>query len=144
MDWLLTLIAIFAAQTPGLGSEQGWQTALEGFDTIRATAFELDAPELLSIVYPVDSELLEAELRLLANYRDRGIEIKSMHMQIKRLSVMDEDQSRARLRVVDRLASTQIVMPDGSRRVLPHDRLTRHIVELTLTPAGWRISSVRP
>lgn len=144
MDWLLTLIAIFAAQTPAPGSAAGWQRALEGFDTIRATAFELDAPELLSIVYPSDSELLEDELRLLANYRDRGIEIESMHMQIKRLSVLEEDPSHVRLLVVDRLSSTQIVMPDGSKRALPRDRLTRHTVQLTLTPEGWRISSVRP
>ncbi len=144
MDWLLILIAIFVAQTPAPGSATGWQTALEGFDTIRATAFERDAPELLGLIYPADSRLLKDDLRLLGGYRDRRIQIESMHMQIERLSILQEDRSQVRLSVVDRLILTKVVLPDGSKRALPRDRLTRHTVQLQLTPAGWRISSVQP
>lgn len=144
MDWFGLLMAVVVSQAPGTGSPARWQAALTGFDTIRAQALVLGAPELLASVYPSGSELLEQDRALLAAYESRGVDIESVDLTVLTVRILREEPRRVRLQVIDKVASTRVLLPDGTRRQLPHDRATRRTVELTFAGGSWRISSVRP
>lgn len=142
MDWWAILVAVTLSQALAGPADSRWPAVLEGFDAIRSQAFEESRSELLESVYTEDSVLLRRDKALLDSYVQRGVEIDRMRLKLIEARVVTATSRRAVLSVVDQLAEARIRLSDGTVRELPRDQPTRRIIELSLTPQGWRISAV--
>lgn len=144
MNWLILLLATLMTQPVGGPSPPDWTQMLRGFDLIRSQAFEQDEPAALDAVYPASSPLLRADRRTLADYRERGLRFVRMRMRIESAHVLRASTQMVRLDVVDRLATVSVRTREGTVRQLPRDLPTRRTIEISFTPAGWRITAVVP
>lgn len=144
MDWLAIFAAVMLSQALAGPADERWPAVLAGFDEVRSQAFEDGRTDLLGHVYPAGSTLLRRDENLLASYVRRGIDIERLRMRLIDAEVVSTTDRHVVMHVTDQLVEARIGLPDGTVRDLPRDRPTRRVIELSLTPQGWRISAVRP
>lgn len=141
----MNLLAAILAVLSGLIGDADRDVAclmLGGLDSVRAAAFAAGDDVRLARVYASD-DVAGPDTRLVRGYRRRGLTVDGAVLHRDRCDVASKDARRIELDVTDRLGAAEVVWPDGRRRELPRDLPTRHVVQLTRTPHGWRISGVR-
>lgn len=115
---------------------------LRQWDRARADAYATADPEALGELYVTGSAAGAADVRLLRDYRRRGLRVEHMRMQVLASEVELRTTDRVRLRVTDRLVGA-VVVGSGVRRPLPRDRASTRVVELSRGAQDrWRVVSV--
>lgn len=116
---------------------------LTRLDQVRAEAFRRLRPSLLREVYAPGSTLQPRDRAILVGYRVRGVRLRQVRLDVTVLRVTFRSPAAVSVRVVERLAPTTAVLPDGDRVALPADAPTRRALHLVRTADGWRIAAVR-
>lgn len=116
---------------------------LHRLDLARQAAYDRRRPGLLARVYAPGSTLLRHDRAVLTAYLERGIRLGPVRLEVSALRVTRRSRGSVRLRVVELLAPTTAVLPDGDRVALPADAPTLRTLRLVRTPAGWRLAAAR-
>lgn len=121
-----------------------WRRILAALDNRRAEAFAADQPGLLRAVYAAGSRVMRQDHATMAAYRARGLRVTNLRMRLLRLRVVEARGRRVVLEVVDQLVAARAVDRAGKARPLPADQPSARRIVMSRTPAGWRITAVRP
>lgn len=114
---------------------------LHRLDRVREAAYDRRRPGLLSRVYAPRSALLRHDRAVLTAYRERDVRLGPVRLDVSALRVIRRSRGSVVVRVVERLAPTTAVLPDGARVALPADAPTRRSLRLVRTPAGWLLAA---
>jgi len=114
---------------------------LHRWDLARSRAYAAGDVADLRSLYAAGSAAGTTDVRLLRSYRERGLRVEGLRMQVLAVDVLGHGPGRWRLRVTDRLTGAAAV---GKRvRVpLPRDEASTQVVTLRLIDGSWRVSSV--
>jgi hypothetical protein len=118
---------------------------VRSWDRRRAAAFAAGDRRALARLYVPGSRARTSDLALLAAYRQRGLRVSGMRMQLFDVEELARSPRRWQLRVTDRLVG-RVALTSGVGRVrLPRDRATVHEVtfQRVTREAPWRVLSVR-
>lgn len=106
---------------------------LHAWDEDRAAAWAAgDVAELRSL-YTHGSGAGRADAAMLRAWRDRGLRVERLEMQLLSVQVRKQAPDLLVLDVVDRLVSDAY---------LPSDLPTRHLITLRVVEGEWRVASV--
>ena len=126
-------------------SADPWDAVLEGLDGARASAFAAADLALLREVWVPGSAGLVSDTALLKDLLDRGQTAHGLRHEVRSVEVLEVAGDSARLRVVDVLAAYEIRDAAGDVVSDAAGRGERpFLVELSRTPAGWRLADVTP
>ncbi len=131
----------------GVGAGDGWRAVLATLDRRRAAAYDAADPELLARVYVRGSPALRRDRHLLTRYRERGLRVRGLRMDVSSLRVRRARGDRVVLVVRERLAGGTVTGP-RSHRPLPGDDADRRVLVLRRVDdrgdhRNWRIAAVR-
>lgn len=134
-----------AAEPPAAGHEQVVTAlqALRQWDAGRARAWASADPVALRSLYAPRSAAGARDLRMLHQWRARGLRVEDMQTQVLGAEVVARSSRRIVLVVTDRLARA-VAAGRGQRVVLPGDGVTTRRVTLRLVADVWRVASVLP
>jgi hypothetical protein len=119
-----------------------WAKILRHLDGRREQAWADARPRGLTAVFARGSAVLQVDQATLQAYRRRGLRVSGVAMTFSRVHLVSRSGRLVRLRVVDRLGPAATLGDDGTARVLPTDRPSRHLIDLVHTSAGWRIADI--
>jgi len=125
-------------------SPPDWAAVLDGLDAARSQAFATADPAALSAVWTPGAPGLRADTAAVQRLRARGESAHGLRHAVRSVDAGDGEDP-VRLEIVDVLAAYEI--RDGSGNVVQRVAErgpTGWMVELTETPAGWRLMSVTP
>lgn len=110
-------------------------------DAERAHAFVEADVDRLAAVYASDA-LRERDVEVLEDYAERSLRLEGMAQLRSSCQVVERDDDRVVLDVVDRLGPTRAANAGGAVP-LPTDEPTRRRVTLEETASGWRVVASR-
>ncbi len=119
-----------------------WYAVLADLDSARERAWRRSDPGLLADVYVEGSLALRRDRAMLRAYRDRGLSVEGVTVDVHRLGVLRRTDTSVRLRVVDELRQARVTTTDGRERLLPDDRPSTHVIDLVRRGDAWRISRI--
>ncbi len=130
--------------TTGAFPTPDWVEVLDGLDAARARAFASADPAGLLAVWAPGTPGLRADTATLEGLAARGESAHGLRHAVQGVDPV-AGEGPARLEVVDVLAGHEIRDSSGVvvQRVAERGP-TRWVVDLTKTPAGWRLTSVTP
>ena len=111
---------------------------LDALDANRAFAYSHSAPAVLADMYATP-EIASTDVKLLTRYRDRGIQVSNLDMERNDCFVEDDGT----VHVTERLQRAEVLLADGSRRVLPAGQWQRLRVRIAFDER-WRIVATEP
>jgi hypothetical protein len=113
---------------------------LRAWDARRSRAFARGDGAALAALYVPGSRTGAADRAVFRGYRQRGLRVTGMRIQVLAATVLRESERRLVLLVTDVLVDA--VAADGSelRWALPHDRPSTGRVVLVKSQGGWRVS----
>jgi hypothetical protein len=114
---------------------------LHAWDERRAAAWASGHPGGLRPLYVRGSAAGRVDADMLRAWRDRGLRVEGMRMQLLRVDVRRSSRSRLELVVTDRLASG-VAVGAGVRVPLPRDAASTRTLTLRKVAGEWRVSSV--
>lgn len=106
---------------------------LHAWDERRAAAWAASDVAALRDLYAPGSAAGDVDCAMLRAWRERGLQVEGMEMQLLSVQVRRRTPDRLVLDVVDRLVGVES---------LPSDLPTRHIITLRVTDGVWRVVSV--
>jgi hypothetical protein len=113
---------------------------LRDWDERRADAYAAGSTDRLRDLYVPGAGT--ADLRMLRDYRSRGLRVVGMRTQLLSVAVLERHPARWTVRVTDRLDGAVAVHGD-QRTPLPHDTSSIHLLTLVRSAAGrWRVAGV--
>lgn len=115
---------------------------LAAWDTRRAAAWAAGDAEALSRMYVAGSRTGAADVRLLRDYRERGLSVAGLTTQVLALEVVEESTERLVLVVTDRLVGGRAV-GGGAPVALPADRASTRRVVLRREGGRWLVVEAR-
>ncbi|GAA1931762.1 hypothetical protein GCM10009797_26760 [Nocardioides hwasunensis] len=115
---------------------------LARWDERRAAAWAASDPAALEELYVEGSRAGAADVRLLRDYRDRGLAVEGLATQVLALEVVEHTPDRLVLTVTDRVAAGRAVGRDTSL-ALPRDRASTRRVELVRVDGAWLVAEAR-
>ena len=127
MTLLLHLLAALLALTPGQPAAAS--AVLHDWDDRRAAAWSAGDVAGLRDLYVSGSDVGRADVAMLRAWRERGLRVEGMRMQLLDLDVRRASATRLDLVVTDRLTGAVAVGP-GVRLPLPRDGFTSRRVVL--------------
>ncbi len=130
---LTALLALVPAQPTAV---------LHDWDDRRAAAWSAGDVAGLRALYVPGSAAGRADVAMLRAWRERGLRVEGMRMQLLDLDVRRASDARLDLVVTDRLTGAVAVGP-GVRRPLPRDGFTSRRVVLVERAGEWRVAEVR-
>lgn len=114
-------------------------SVLRDWDRARAAAWARGSTAALRRLYVAGAGA--SDVRLLEAYRQRGLRVAGLRVQVLALDVLHHEPGRWLLRVTDRVSGGTAVGA-GVREPLPRDRATTRTLRL-VRPAGvWRMAAV--
>lgn len=128
--------------TGAIQPAERWHQVLERLSRIRALAWRRGQPALLRRVYSASAAELRLDQAMLRRYVARELSVRGADLAFGPVRVASRGSGVVRLRVVDQLRAAVAVNSRGTRRALPRDSPTRHLIELRKTGGRWRIASV--
>lgn len=142
----MTLVHLLLAALLGLGGPVDPATpapvdVLHDWDQRRAAAWAVADPAALRRLYAPGSRAGTADLAMLRAWRERGLRVVGMQMQLLSVSVRSDTDRRLVLVVSDRLASA-VAVGDGVRRPLPRDAASTRRLVLVRAAGEWRMAQV--
>lgn len=130
-----------AATLPSQGGRPGPLAVLHAWDERRAAAWAAGDETALARLYTARSPARAGDLALLRRYRERGVSVPDVRMQVLRAAVLVDRPGRVVIRVTERLASRAAFV--GTRRVLlPRDTAQTHVIDLRRVRGSWRVETV--
>ena len=115
---------------------------LAAWDEARAAAWEAGDAAALRRLYAAGSRTGAADVRLLRDYRERGLSVAGLTTQVLAMDVVGESPSRLVLVVTDRVVGGRAV--GGSAPVaLPADRASTRRVVLRREGGRWLVVEAR-
>ena len=136
MTFLHHLLTVLLALTPG--SPVDASEVLHDWDGRRAAAWAAGDPSALRRLYAPDSATGRADAAMLRRWRERGLRVEGMRMQLLDLEVRRATPERLDLVVTDRLTGAIAVGP-GVRLPLPRDGVTTRRIVLARQSGVWRV-----
>ena len=112
---------------------------LHDWDDRRAAVWASGEPDALHSLYTPGSAAGRADAAMLRDWRERGLRVEGMRMQVFDLEVRRASAGRLDLVVTDRLTGAVAVGP-GVRLPLPRDRVTTRRVVLVRDGEVWRVA----
>ncbi len=112
---------------------------LRAWDSARSRAFARGDGAALADLYVAGSRTGAADRAVLRAYRDRGLRVTGMRMQVLSATAMRESQSRIVLLVTDVLTDA-VAVAGAERWPLPHDRPSTRRVVLVRIGGQWRVA----
>ena len=114
---------------------------LRAWDARRARAWSRSDEDGLRALYVPGSAARRADVRLLRDYRDRGLVVRRLVTQVFAVAVRHRGPEVLRLRVFDRVAGGEVVRrgrtePLGSTRPVTREVVFRRV------DATWRVAEV--
>ena len=118
---------------------------LRDWDQRRAQAYARADLAALRRLYVAGSSAGTADVRLLRDYRRRGLRVTGLRTQLLAVDVLARGAGRLRVEVTDRVHGG-VVVGRRSRVPLPRDAATTRVVSLRRSSPGpaWRVAAVRP
>lgn len=116
---------------------------LHDWDDRRAAAWSAGDLGALRSLYAPASPAGRADVAMLQAWRERGLRIEGMRMQLLDLDVRRASAARLDLVVTDRLTGPVAVGP-GVRLPLPRDSFTTQRVVLVRAGDQWVVAQARP
>lgn len=113
---------------------------LHEWDVRRAAAWESADPAALRATYTPHSSAGRADVAMLRAWRERGLRIEGLRMQLLSVEVVSARHDRLVVDVADRVAAG-VVVPGGAP--LPRDEVTRHRMVLRQVEGEWLVAAVR-
>lgn len=138
----LLLVALLGLGGPGDPAVPAPVAVLHDWDQRRAVAWAAGDPAALRRLYEPGSRAGAADLAMLQAWRERGLRVVGMRMQLLSVSVRVDTGRRLVLVVSDRLASA-VAVGDGVRRPLPRDAVSTRRLVLVRIAGEWRMAQVR-
>jgi hypothetical protein len=132
-----------APSKPAGGAAHRWRVVLSGLDALRARAYAELRPGLLRRVYTPGSRVLRRDRAILLRYRQRGLRVVGLRMQVLALREEARRDGRVVLGVRDQLTGGTLVGATV-RRLLPDDAPDARAITLRRSQGRWRISAVTP
>jgi len=128
-----------------LDPDPDWRALVGRLDAARATAFEQADPSRLADVYVVGSPAYATDHATVASLASRGLHASGFRATVDHVTLDSESLTSARLRVVDRLSSYDLI--DSFGHVVGHgaarpDRA--FTMRLAWTAGKWRVSQIAP
>lgn len=106
---------------------------LHAWDERRAEAWAAADVAALRDLYAPGSAAGRADAAMLRAWRDRGLRVEGLEMQLLSVQVRRRTSDRLVLDVVDRLVT---------RAPLPSDLPTQHVITMRVSDGEWRVVSV--
>ena len=131
------LVAALLALAPG--QPAGASEVLHSWDDRRAAAWAAGDPAALRALCEPGSAAGRADLAMLRAWRERGLRVEGLRMQLLELDVRRASDDRLELVVTDRLTGAVATGP-GVRLALPRDRATTRRVVLVRRAGEWRVA----
>lgn len=146
----MTLLHLLLAALLGLGAPADPDpptpeplAVLHAWDQRRAAAWAAGDPGALRRLYTRGSTAGAADVAMLRAWRERGLRVVGMQMQLLSVAVRADTGDRLVLVVSDRLSSAVAVGP-GVRRTLPRDAVSTRRLVLVRVAGEWRLAQARP
>ncbi|CAI9419219.1 hypothetical protein [Nocardioides sp. T2.26MG-1] len=111
---------------------------LHAWDDARAEAWATADPPALRRLYTSDSAAGAADVAMLRAWRERGLRVERLRMQVLSVVVRSQERHRLVLVVRDRVAAA-VAVGDGVRRSLPHDEVSTRRLVLVRVAGEWRV-----
>ncbi|MEN3359000.1 MAG: eukaryotic-like serine/threonine-protein kinase [Mycobacteriales bacterium] len=127
------------ASTAQPASERGWLAVLDRLDAVRSLAYEHGEPELLRQVY-LPGAHLAADAAQLGRITAVGDTVRGVRHRLRVVAIVRQGRGRARLRVTQSLPASLRLHSGRATRAIPAGPESTLVVELRLTPAGWRLA----
>ncbi len=142
--------AVPVAEAPGFeartvdapGRSRPAVDVLHSWDLARARAYATGDVAVLRSLYVDGSAAGTTDVRMLRDYRRRGLRVEGMRMQLLAVEVLAHAPDRWRLLVTDRLHGAVAVGPSGTRTPLPRDQASTRTVALRLRGGTWQVTHV--
>lgn len=115
---------------------------LRDWDRSRAAAWAEGDARALARLYVDGSEAGARDVAMLRAWRDRGLRVEGMSMQVLAVELRARTARRLVLVVTDRLVGAQAVGP-GDRRALPRDDPTTRRLVFRAVNGSWLLESAR-
>lgn len=112
---------------------------LHDWDDRRAAVWSAGDVDALRSLYARGSRAARADVAMLRAWRDRGLRVEGMRMQLLDLDVRRASAERLDLVVTDRLTGA-VAVGRGVRLPLPQDRATTRRVVLVRAGGVWRVA----
>ncbi|WP_193605240.1 hypothetical protein [Nocardioides dongkuii] len=125
------------ARTPRTGA----LAVLAAWDQRRSEAWADGDAAALADLYEPGSTAGRRDLAMLRAWRERGLRVTGLRMQVLDAEVIDTADARLVLRVTDRVAAARAV-GRGLDATLPADRPTTRQITLVRHAEGWRVADV--
>ncbi len=115
---------------------------LTAWDERRAAAWAESDAEALASLYVAGSRTGRADVRLLRDYRDRGLRVEGLTTQVLALEVVERSAARLVLVVTDRVVGGEAV--GGALPIaLPADRASSRRIVLVREGREWFVAEAR-
>jgi hypothetical protein len=114
---------------------------LHDWDARRSAAWAAGDPAQLRALYVRGSPTGRVDAAMLRAWRERGLRVQGMHMQLLRVVVRRASGARLDLVVTDRLAGG-VAVGDGVRLPLPRDGVSTRRIVLVRAAGEWRVAAV--
>jgi len=124
------------------GAGSGPAQVLAAWDEARAAAWESGDATALRRLYVAGSRTGAADVRLLRDYRERGLSVAGLTTQVLAMTVIGESPSRLALVVTDRVVGGR-AMGSGAPVALPADRASTRRVVLRREDGRWLVVEAR-
>lgn len=115
---------------------------LRDWDAARARAWSRAAPQQLGRLYLPGSAAGERDVAMLQRWRQRGMRVRGMRMQVLSVTLRHRSARRLVLEVTDRLVGAVAVAPGGRRIALPQDRASARRLVFQLRSGRWVVAAV--
>ncbi|WP_182526557.1 hypothetical protein [Nocardioides dongkuii] len=130
-----------AAATAAAAPRTGALAVLAAWDQRRSEAWADGDAAALADLYEPGSTAGRRDLAMLRAWRERGLRVTGLRMQVLDAEVIDTADARLVLRVTDRVAAARAV-GRGLDATLPADRPTTRRITLVRHAEGWRVADV--
>ena len=134
-DWVCAVLSVSLAW----GTPAGASGVLHEWDDRRAEAWAAGDPAALGSLYVTGSAAGHADLAMLQTWRDRGLRVHGMRMQLLDVEVRRATPTRLDLLVTDRLIGA-VARGPGVRLPLPEDGASTRTVVLVRVGSSWRVA----
>ncbi|WP_182376658.1 hypothetical protein [Nocardioides sp. WS12] len=130
------------ARTVSVAGAVSSLAVLREWDRSRAAAWASGDPAALGRLYVHGSRAGVADVAMLRAWRERGLRIEGMSMQVLEVELRARTERRLVLVVTDRLVGAEAV-GTGERRMLPQDQATTRELEFRAVGGQWLLASVQ-
>ncbi|MFW6869312.1 hypothetical protein ACOACQ_18125 [Nocardioides sp. CPCC 206347] len=115
---------------------------LRDWDRARAAAWSSGDPDVLAGLYVAGSRAGATDVAMLRAWRERGLRVEGMSMQVLAVELRERSERRLVLVVTDRLVGA-VAVTSGGRQALPRDQASTRTLVFRRTGGRWLLASAQ-